>query len=185
MQTKTRSGIYPLAMTAVMAAVMAVASPFAIPIGPVPISLCTLVIYLSAYVLGWKRGTAATLVYILLGAVGMPVFSNFGAGLGKVVGPTGGYIVGYILLAIIAGLFVGRFAHSRGMQLAGLVLGTGMLYALGTAWFCYAMNSTLSAALAACVLPFLPGDAAKIVVALLAGPVLRRQLSRAGLHPED
>ena len=90
---QTNRPVYPLVMTAVMAAVMAVVAPFSIQIGPIPLSLCTFVIYLNSYLLGWKRGTAATLVYILLGAVGMPVFSSFSSGLGAVLGPTGGYIV--------------------------------------------------------------------------------------------
>ena len=81
MQTSKHPAV-PLAMTAVMAAVMAVVAPFSISIGPIPLSLCTLVIYMNAYILGWKRGTVATLVYILLGAVGMPVFNSFSGGLG-------------------------------------------------------------------------------------------------------
>ena len=95
MQTSKHPAV-PLAMTAVMAAVLSVVSPFSISIGPIPLSLCTLVIYMNAYILGWKRGTVATLVYVLLGAVGMPVFNGFSAGLGVVAGPTGGYIVGYV-----------------------------------------------------------------------------------------
>ena len=79
MQTSKHPAV-PLAMTAVMAAVMAVVAPFSISIGPIPLSLCTLVIYMNAYILGWKRGTVATLVYILLGAVGMPVFNSFSGG---------------------------------------------------------------------------------------------------------
>ena len=179
-----KNKVYPMAMVAVMAAVMAVVAPFALPIGPVPISLATLVVYLTVYVLGWKRGTLATLVYILLGVVGMPVFSGFTGGLGKVMGPTGGYIIGYLPLALLAGLFVERFPERRTMQLVGMLLGTAVLYALGTAWFCQAMDSPLGAALSACVIPFLPGDLVKIVVSMLAGPVLRSRLRRAGLCPQ-
>ena len=105
MQTSKHPAV-PLAMTAVMAAVLSVVSPFSISIGPIPLSLCTLIIYMNAYILGWKRGTVATLVYVLLGAVGMPVFNGFSAGLGVVAGPTGGYIVGYVPLALICGLAV-------------------------------------------------------------------------------
>ncbi len=182
METKTHGAVYPLAITAVMAAVMAVVSPFSVSAGPIPLSFCTLVIYLDAYILGWKRGTAAVLVYILLGLVGMPVFSGFGAGLGKVAGPTGGYIVGYLPLALLAGAAAERFPKNRALQIAGMVLGTAVLYALGTAWFCIQSGSALGKAMGLCVLPFLPGDARKIAAAAAGGPVLRARLEQAGLH---
>ena len=177
------SKVYPLAMIAVMAAVMAVVSPFALPIGPVPISLATFVVYLTAYVLGWKRAAVATLVYILLGAVGMPVFSGFAGGLGKLLGPTGGYILGYLPLALISGLFIDRFPKNRWLQLLGMILATAVLYALGTAWFCFAMDAELAAALAACVIPFLPGDLGKMAVCMVFGPMIRGRLEQAGLCP--
>ena len=79
MQIRTKNKVYTLAMTAMMAAVIAAVSPFAIPIGPTPITLCTLALYFSPYILGWKRAALATLVYILLGMVGIPVFSGFKA----------------------------------------------------------------------------------------------------------
>lgn len=180
---QTNRPVYPLVMTAVMAAVMAVVAPFSIQIGPIPLSLCTFVIYLNSYLLGWKRGTAATLVYILLGAVGMPVFSSFSSGLGAVLGPTGGYIVGYLPLALIAGFAVERFPAGRLPQLAGMVLGTAVLYVLGTAWFCFQSGNSLNAAMGACVLPFLPGDALKIAAAMLLGPLLRTRLEQAGIRP--
>lgn len=178
---KRNTPIYTMAAVAVMAAVLAVVSPFALPIGPVPISLATLVVYLTAYVLGWKKGTVAVLVYILLGAVGMPVFSGFAGGLGKLMGPTGGYILGYLPLVLVAGLFVDRFPGNRLLQLIGMVLATAILYALGTAWFCFAMDSALAPALTACVIPFLPGDLVKILVSTVVGPLLLERLEQAGL----
>lgn len=178
---KRNTPIAAMAAIAVMAAVLAVVSPFALSIGPVPISLATLVVYLTVYVLGWKKGTVAVLVYILLGAAGMPVFSGFAGGLGKLMGPTGGYILGYLPLALVAGLFVDRFSKNRLMQFGGMVLATAVLYALGTAWFCFAMDSALAPALASCVIPFLPGDLVKILISLGAGPMLRERLERAAL----
>ncbi len=178
---KHNTPVYTMAAVAVMAAVLAVVSPFALPIGPVPLSLATLVVYLTAYVLSWKRGTAAVLVYILLGAVGMPVFSGFAGGLGKLMGPTGGYILGYLPMVLISGLFVDRFPRKRLVQLAGMMLATAVLYALGTAWFCFAMDSALAPALTACVIPFLPGDLVKILISLAVGPMLRERLEQAGL----
>lgn len=178
---KRNAPIYSMAMVAVMAAVLAVVSPFALPIGPVPISLATLAVLLTVYVLGWKMGTLAVLIYILLGAAGMPVFSGFAGGLGKLMGPTGGYILGYLPMALVAGLFVERFPKNRAMQFVGMVLATAVLYVLGTAWFCFAMDSALVPALSACVIPFLPGDLVKVLVSLGVGPLLRSRLDQAGL----
>ena len=180
MENKKKSNIYILAMTAIMAAVTCVLAPLSIPIGPVPVSLTILSIYLALYLLGWKLGTVSFVVYLLLGLVGLPVFSGFSGGLGKLAGPTGGYIIGFLPMAIVAGLFIDRF-RNRGLQFVGMVLGVVICYAFGTAWFCISTGSTLAAALGLCVLPFLPFDLAKIVIVLILGPILRARLVKAGL----
>ena len=187
-----RGKTYRMAMTALMAAVTCVLAPMAIPIGPVPISFTNLAIYLSLYLLGWKRGTVllgwkrgtvSYLVYVLIGAVGVPVFSGFTGGLGKLAGATGGYIVGFIPMAVIAGLVIDRY-RNRGLQLAGMIVGTAVCYAFGTAWFCFVMDSTPMAALSLCVIPFIPGDLVKMLLAMWVGPMIRRRLVQAGLYPE-
>ena len=182
METGRSRRLYGQTVTAVMAAVLAVVSPFVLPIGPVPVSLCTLAVYLIVYVLGGRRGTTAVLVYLLLGAAGMPVFSGFEGGLGKVLGPTGGYILGYLALAFLTGLAVDRFPGRRTVHLAGMVLATAVLYAFGTAWFCVQSGTPLEGALGLCVLPFLPGDGLKMAVVLAMGPVLRDRLRQAGVQ---
>jgi len=182
MEAKERNKVYPLAMTAVMTAVTCVLAPMAIPIGPVPISFTNLAIYISLYILGWKRGTLSYLVYVLIGAVGVPVFSGFSGGLGKLFGPTGGYIIGFIPMAVLAGLVIDKY-RNRGVQMAAMIVGTAVCYAFGTAWFCVVMDSTVSAALAMCVFPFIPGDLAKMVIAMLVGPMIRSRLEQAGLAP--
>lgn len=185
METKISSNVYPLAMTAVMAAVIAVVAPFSIPAwGEVSFTLCTFVLYLSPYILGWKRAAIATLVYILLGMVGMPVFSNFRAGLGVLAGPTGGYILGYIPMVIIGGLFIKVFPKNRAIHLGGMILATAVLYAFGTLLFCLQTGSTLEHALWVCVIPFIPFDLGKMVIATGLGPVLRERLMQANIHPE-
>lgn len=186
METKTKSSVYPLAMTAVMAAVIAVVAPFSIPAwGEVSFTLCTFALYLSPYILGWKRAAIATLVYILLGMVGMPVFSNFKAGLGVLAGPTGGYILGYIPMVIVCGLVLKAFPQKRAIQLGGMVLATAVLYALGTVMFCVQTQATLERALLVCVIPFIPFDIGKMVIATGLGPVLRERLVKANIHPES
>ena len=95
--TAPRSKTYEITMTALMAAVTCILAPLSIPIGPVPISFTNLAIYLSLYLLGWKRGTISYLIYLLIGLIGLPVFSGFTGGVGKLAGPTGGYIIGFSL----------------------------------------------------------------------------------------
>jgi len=184
--------IRELTQIALFTALIAVIAPFALNVGPVPISLATLIIYIAAGVLGGYKGTVAVLVYILLGACGVPVFSNWGAGIQKIIGPTGGYIIGYLPLAFLSGLF------SDGVQTlkngsapktfrefltiwrfpAGMLLGTVVLYAIGTAWFMYAMDKTLAESLIMCVVPFIPGDAIKIAAATAVSPALKLAVNR-------
>lgn len=185
METKAKSNTYDLAMTAVMAAVIAVAAPFSIPAwGEVSFTLCTFVLYLSPYILGWKRAAIAALVYILMGMVGMPVFSNFKAGLGVLAGPTGGYILGYIPMVIVSGLIIKTFARKRVIHLGGMILATAVLYAFGTALFCAQTGSALERALLVCVIPFIPFDLGKMAAAVWLGPILRERLAKANIRPE-
>ncbi len=160
-----------LVRIALMAAVLCVLAPWKIPVGPIPITLASFGVYLAAGVLGPLEGTIAVVVYVLLGAVGVPVFSGFTGGAGCLLGLTGGYILGYIPCAAVSGLLMGRNAPLWRRALA-LVAGTAVLYALGTAMYCIQSGKALAAALAACVLPFLPLDAVKIAVCAVALPLL-------------
>ena len=162
-----------LVRIALMAAVLCVLAPWKIPVGPIPITLASFGVYLAAGVLGPLEGTIAVVVYVRLGAVGVPVFSGFTGGAGCLLGLTGGYILGYIPCAAVSGLLMGRNAPLWRRALA-LVAGTAVLYALGTAMYCIQSGKALAAALAACVLPFLPLDAVKIAVCAVALPLLWR-----------
>lgn len=164
-----------------MAAVICVLGPIAIPIpvSPVPISLATLVIYLFSYFLDWKGAVLGCLVYILLGTAGLPVFTGFSGGLAKLAGPTGGYLVGYLFLAAFCGLFIQLYPQKRALHLVGMILGTAFLYGFGTVWLIYQMRLTFVEGLAMAVLPYLPGDTIKIIIALTAGPVIRERLKKA------
>ncbi len=182
-QSPARSKTAQLVLIGVMAAVTCVLGPLSIPLpfSPVPISLTTLAIYFAVYVLGMKWATTSCLVYLLIGFVGMPVFSAFTSGPAKLLGPTGGYLIGFIFMALIAGAFIDRFEQKRLLCFAGMALGTLVCYALGTAWLAYQAHMGFGAALAAGVIPFLPGDLAKIVLAMLAGPEIRKRVRRAGI----
>lgn len=167
-----------LVKTAVVAAALCIVSPFSIvlPFTLVPFSLGVLAVLLCGYVLGPKWGAAAVAVYIALGAVGLPVFSNFSGGLQKLVGPTGGYLLGYFPLVLLAGL-----ASRREKQVARLSLlfaGLVLMYVPGMVWFAAVQKVTLGAAFTLTVLPFIAFDGLKAVAASFVGPVLKRQLGR-------
>lgn len=165
-----------LTETAVMAALLCVLGPFSIPLGPVPLSLATLGVMLSVYILGTLKGTIACLIYLIMGAIGLPVFSGFSGGFAKIAGPTGGYLIGYIFLALIAGWFIQRFNDKIWMQFLGMCLGTAVLYAIGTVWLARVTGMTFSESLAAGVIPFVVGDLIKIIVSIFLGCAVKKRL---------
>lgn len=173
-----------MAIIGVMTAITCIMGPLtlAIPVSPVPISLTNFAIYITIYVLGTKRGTISYLIYLLIGFVGLPVFSAFSGGAGKLFGPTGGYLIGFIFMALICGFFIDKWAAKRYMHFIGMVLGTAVCYLFGTAWLAYQAGMSFAAALSAGVIPFIPGDLVKIGIALIIGPAIRKQLKRAGLN---
>ena len=125
--TISRSKTYEITITALMTAVTCILAPMSIPIGPVPISFTNLAIYLSLYLLGWKKNRISYLIYLLLGLVGLPVFSGFYRRPCKLAGPTGGYIIGFIVMAVIAGLVIDN-CHKPLIQLVGMIAGTIVCY---------------------------------------------------------
>lgn len=173
--------IHFLTTCALMAALMCALCPLSVPIGPVPITLATLIVYLAVYILGWKGASISVLIYLLLGAVGAPVFSGYAGGLARLVGPTGGYLVGYIPLAILAGWITERGGRKIWAAVLGMLAGTAVLYLFGTVWFVIVSGNTFAVALSKCVTPFIPFDLVKIVVAVAFGKVVRAALVKARL----
>lgn len=179
---KTRLDTKCIALIGLMAAVTCILGPLSIPlpISPVPISLTNFAIYLAIYVLGTRRGTLSYLIYLLIGFVGVPVFAAFTAGPQKLLGPTGGYLIGFIPMALICGIFIDKW-HQRYLHFIGMVLGTAVCYLFGTVWLAWQAGMSFQAALAAGVIPFIPGDLVKIIICLLIGPEIRKRLRKAGL----
>ena len=169
---------YQLTATALMAAVLCALASMSITIGIVPISLATFVIYLDAYILGSRMATVSTFIYLLLGLVGLPVYSGFSSGPAKLFGPTGGYLIGFIFMALIAGFFIDRFPKKYWLHVIGMVLGTAVCYLFGTVWLCYQMKIGFIAGLWAGCIPYLPGDGVKIVISVTLGPVLRHAVNQ-------
>jgi biotin transport system substrate-specific component len=165
-----------------MTAVTCVLAPLSLPIGPVPISLTNLAIYFALYILGMKKGTISYIVYLFIGLVGVPVFSGFTGGPAKLIGPTGGYLIGFVFMAMIAGIFIDKFKGKMVPSMVGMILGTLVCYGFGTAWLAYQGQMNFKAALLAGVIPFIPGDLIKMVLAAVFGPQIIKRLRRSELN---
>ncbi len=150
---------------ALFAAVICVCSLISINIGEVPITLQTFAVCAAAAMLGWKRGTLSVIIYILLGAIGLPVFAGGSGGFGIIAGSTGGYIVGFIFTALIVGVVADKFNRKIIALVIAMVVGILVCYAFGTPWFMFVTNMDLVTSLGYCVIPFLIPDAVKIIVA--------------------
>lgn len=179
----TRKGkTYDMAYIAVFTVLIAICSWISIPTA-IPVTLQTFAVFLSVAVLGGKRGTTAVLVYILLGAAGVPVFAGFTGGLGVILNTTGGYIIGFILTALIMWMMESAFGKKLWVQALSMVLGMAACYAAGTVWFMFVyMRETgpvgLTTVLGWCVIPFIIPDAIKIALALTLSNTLRRPLAK-------
>ena len=176
--------IKDMTLTAVMAALICIAGPLTIAAGPVPLSLATFAVYLAGAILGKKRGTVAVALYLVIGIIGVPVFSGFSGGFQKLAGVTGGYLIGYLPCAFLAGLGAER-AEKEGRKWllpAMMVVGTLVLYVIGTAWFMIQSSNALIPSLGMCVLPFLPGDAVKIAAATLLTVPVRKATKKFIIH---
>lgn len=169
-QKKRQFKTIDLAYIGLSAALIAVCAWISIPIGAVPITLQTLGVCLISSLFGAKRGSFALIVYLLLGAIGLPVFSSFKGGIGVLFGATGGYIIGFIFTAIIVGFASDKFGEKLWVLIIAMLLGVAVCYAFGTAWFILVYSKetaamTLSKTLSLCVTPFILPDIAKIVLA--------------------
>lgn len=178
---KTKFTPKDMAYVALMVVLITVCSWVSIP-SVVPFTMQTFGVFCALGLLGGWRGTAAVLMYILMGLFGLPVFSGFSGGVGILMGPTGGYIIGFLFTALIYWLFERMFGHRTSSRIIAMILGLIVCYAFGTLWFVEVysrVNSPVSTATALvwCVLPFILPDVIKISLALLItgrlSPVIR------------
>lgn len=159
-----------LVLCAVFTAIICVLSQIIIPISVVPVSLSTFAIMICGGVLGAKIGLISTALYILIGAVGIPVFAGLKGGIAVLFGPTGGFIFGYLIIAFASGItFNKNLNFISGFSL--LILSVLVCCAIGAIWYVFITKSGFFAAVLTCVLPFLPGEIVKI---LIAYPVIVR-----------
>ena len=178
----TRLGaIHRLVWTALLAACIAAGAWLQLPVGPVPITLQPLFVFLAGFLLGPMHGAAAVALYVAAGVLGLPVFAGGKAGLGVLLGPTGGYLAGFVAGAAVTGLAASRSARSigwvRGLLTGALAL--GVAYLLGAARLAQVLHLDARKAIAVGVLPFVAFDGVKVSLAL----VIARELRERGLAP--
>lgn len=172
--------VLKLTLIALMAAILCILSPIAIPLpfSIVPISCATFAVYLCAGVLGHKLGTISVIIYILLGMVGVPVFAGWSAGVGVVVGPSGGYVIGYLIISFCTGFFISKANGNIFFTVLGMIIGTIGCYGIGTVWLGMQLDLGVKEALLAGVIPFILGDIIKIIIATIIIKPLRYQVSK-------
>lgn len=158
-----------LVLIAQCAAMMTVCSWISVP-AAVPFTMQTFGVFMAIGLLGGKRGTAAVAVYLLLGAAGLPVFSGFTGGIGHIMGPTGGYLIGFLFSALVMWLTEHFFGRSMRVLVISMFAGLAVCYAFGTAWFVISGakgsgGTGLMAALSLCVFPYIIPDIIKIALA--------------------
>lgn len=164
--------------TAVIAIMAQISIPM--PLG-VPMTMQTFAITLAAIILGAKLSTISTLIYILLGAIGLPVLAGFSGGISKFVGPTGGFLISFPIMAFIIGYAVDHRSAFKGAFVIGLIAGTVVNYIVGIAMFCILTQSSVAVGFTACVLPFIPTAIIKAILASLIGFPIRKRLKVMGL----
>ena len=169
MENRRKSKTLEMIYISLFAVIMAICSWISIP-STVPFTLQTFGVFLAVGILGGRRGTVSVLVYLLLGAVGIPVFAGFSGGIGIILGSTGGYIVGFLFSALVMWLMERVLGKKRWVLIFSMVIGLIVCYALGTAWFMavYAKNTGaigLWTALSWCVIPYIIPDIIKIILA--------------------
>lgn len=187
---------HKIAIVGLMTSITCILGPIsiAVPFSPVPISLGLFGILLTTTLLGAKLGLLSCALYLLLGLVGLPVFSGFTSGIGVLLGPTGGYLLGYLVVVACSGIFYhekgshsltdASLTHKKSAHLllgAGMACGLLLCYLLGSLWLAYFMSISFGNALLIGVLPYIPADLVKLALAIWLGRLLRKRLAKANL----
>ena len=162
-----------LILCAVFAAIIAVLAQISIPLpGGVPLTMQTLAVGLAGIILKSKKGFIAVLIYVLMGAIGIPVFANLTGGIGIIVGPTGGFIISFPIMAFIIGV-VSEKTNKKSLIFIGFLIGTVISYLIGTIQFSIVTGESFYKGIMLCVLPFVLTDIIKGILASLIGQTLK------------
>ena len=169
-----------MTLCALFAALTAVLSQIVIPIGPVPINLATFAVFLAGALLGAKLGALSLATWAALGVAGVPVFTMMRSGPGTLLGPTGGFIIGYIIAAYLVGLIVEKTNKGNNVLLyaAAMLAGAAAYFSPGVVWFMFSTGTGLYETLTICVFPFIAGDLMKLAVAATLAKRLRPILNK-------
>ncbi|MBC7340392.1 MAG: biotin transporter BioY [Firmicutes bacterium] len=188
--TNLRGGVFiklkSLIVAGLFAGIISLLAQISIPLSfsPVPVTGQTLGVFLAGAVLGSRPGALSVLVYVLLGACGLPVFAQGRAGAGVLVGPTGGYLVGFVAGAYLCGRILEKRSQAGYLTVAGAMLVClAVTYGAGVLWLAASLHLSLKAALGTGVIPFLPPDLLKLALAVALAVPVRRSLRAAGLSP--
>jgi biotin transport system substrate-specific component len=177
---KDISQLRMMVFASLLAALMAAGAYLAVPIGPVPIVMQNMFVFLAGLLLGGRWGLASVAVYLLAGACGLPVFAGGLGGIGRIIGPTGGYLIGYLPAVFIIGYLSGKRNVRIGLDILAMICGTAIVYACGVSWLKILTGMTWSKTLAVGMYPFLIGDALKIAAAALIAKAIRPVIRVAG-----
>lgn len=173
--TNSLTDLHATVWTALMAATIGAGAFLIIPIGPVPISMQPFFVFLAGFILGPKRGALAVALYLLAGTIGLPVFSGGKSGLGHLLGPTGGYLIGFVVSAFLCGLAKTNekaITWTKGILFGLLALVA--VYAIGATWLKFALSFDWHKTLIVGIVPFIPWDAIKVIAALMCSQYLAR-----------
>ena len=175
-----KNNVQNLTLTALMTAILCIMGPIVVPVGMVPMSIANMAIYLTIILLDKKKAFVSIVIYLLIGFIGIPVFSGFSAGAGKLFGPTGGYLIGYLVLSFVGGKLLENEKGQRNKktvsQFFALSVGTLGLYIVGTAWLMYQSKLDLVTALSVGVFPFIFLDFIKIILAISFGNAIKKRI---------
>lgn len=147
-----------------------------LPFTTVPLTLQVFAIAMTGIILGSRCGFISVLIYLLLGGIGLPIFSNFSGGIAILVGPTGGYLLGFPLMAFIIGYFREKFNYSNTL-IIGLLFGLLIDYTTGTLMFSAISGNTIYQSLVYCVIPFIFTDLLKLALAFIVGSTVYKRVS--------
>lgn len=178
-QRKTKE----MVAVSLMAAIFSIFAPIALPLPftPVPITLGIFLAVFAGIFLGKIKGTVCVFVYLLLGAVGIPVFSGYMGGISVLLGPTGGFLLGYLMITFAAGVSGEVFFGKALRCFFGSLFGVGCCYGMGILWLCIQTGVSLEEGFLMGVLPFLPVDIVKIILAVCLGETIKKRLLRENL----
>ncbi|MCI9052342.1 MAG: biotin transporter BioY [Lachnospiraceae bacterium] len=175
----SKISIQDICSISIMTAITVVLAQISIPMPlGVPMTMQTFAVTLAGIVLGAKRGAISMIIYVLLGAIGVPVLANFSGGFQHLIGPTGGFLLSFPIMAYLIGIGT-KMRRQKGMFLLFLILGTAANYAIGVLMFCILMKASIWTGITACVLPFIPTAIIKAAVASILGLKLQVRLEAA------